>query len=69
MNLLRRFFGDRRHESDVVANDRRVKTGSRSAAASDRLERAVEELDKTVRMSRKDFCEMLQREGECLKEK
>ena len=67
MNLLRKFFGDRRHDGAPVVQERRGGFIKRSATASDRLERAVDELNKTVSMSRDELYKLI--EGEHPKDK
>lgn len=60
MNLLRKFFGERRSASEEVKNERRGSLFGRGKVVSDRLDGAIERLNHTVSMSRADFETMLE---------
>ena len=70
MNFLRSILRplDRRERVNGVEVDRRVKVDT-IKSINGRIDSAIEDLHQTVSMSRKDFCEMIQREGDCLKDK
>ncbi len=55
MNLLRAIFGNRRKHEEECTFERRGSPIKRSKAASDRLDKATDELCRTVSLSRKDF--------------
>lgn len=64
MNLLRAIFGNRRKADVNACGPDRRKSGpmSRSKAASDRLDKATDDLCHTVSMSREDFKRMMDAE-------
>lgn len=65
MNLLRRIiapFAERRVQELPVPVERRGGIGKRLKDASDRVNNAVDDLCKTVSMSREDFNEMIERD-------
>ena len=71
MNLLRALLApfDRRQTEGRVENDRRTGKIAQLHSVNGRINSAIEDLDRTVSMSREEFCEMIQREGDCPKDK
>lgn len=66
MNLLRKLLADRRKEEKEVRDDRRGKGPiKRWKDSGDRLDRVVDDLYKTVKVGREDFCRQMQEEGDC----
>ena len=66
MNLLHKWFGDRRSEDTQgvkIGFERRGGILQRHQAAAKKLEKAVDELNQTLSMSRSDFHAMLAREA------
>ena len=66
MNLLRKWFGDRRQEDTQgvrIEDDRRGTLMQRHKAATAKLEKAVEDLNETLSMKTDDFHAMLRREA------
>lgn len=65
MNFLRRWFGDRRMETEAQAEDRR-KGGvlKRWKDAGDHLDSAVDMLNQTVSMNTAEFADILRRSRE-----
>ena len=57
--ITRWLFGNRRKEEKPIPQERRGSPMKRSKAVSDRLDRATDDLCKTVSMSRKDFDNLL----------
>jgi len=66
LRALFRPFDRREAEVKQVPKDRR-KTAME--AANHRLSAAIEDLNATVSMGRKEFCELIQREGDCPRDK
>ena len=71
MNLIRSLLKpfNRRVTVEGVKVERRGTTVSRLDAATARVEDALDELNKTVSMSRDEFFERMLRDKDCTKEK
>ena len=71
MNLLRALLSpfDRRQKEGRVENDRRTGKVAQLQSVNGRINSALDDLQQTVSMSRREFCEMVQRDGECPKDK
>ena len=67
MNLLRSLLKpfNRRIAPSIVDVERRGTTAKRMDEATARMEKAVDDLYKTVTMTREELCEMMRREEEC----
>lgn len=63
MNLLKRWFGDRRKSDAKPADERRRKTPlARWRETGDRLDRAVDNLEQTISLNMHEFSAMMSRE-------
>ena len=71
MNLLRSLFHpfDRRVSEGRVEKERRGGKVAQLKSVNGRINSALDDLNRTVSMSREEFCKMIQSEGECPKDK